>query len=173
MGWKFLGRDVRPDIRPDVHGISRPKTLCLGCYSVPELDSPMDDCFSYEGGQHQGWAGKRESRELKPSGAHSLKLGPKHLLRQNFPSKRKLGEFSLRGKIFPLRDIFPLELVFSFPQNGQFSHEMKGLRKGVFMGWGKVYDSPREGKFTSSHFLPQKMSWVVNWDTRIVEAESG
>ena len=35
MGWQFWGRDVRPDIRPDVRGISRPKTLCLGC--VPFL----------------------------------------------------------------------------------------------------------------------------------------
>ena len=33
---KFLGRDVHPYIRPDVRGISRPKTLCLGCFSVPE-----------------------------------------------------------------------------------------------------------------------------------------
>ena len=40
---------------------------------------------------------------------------PKHLLRQNFPSKGKLGEFSLRGKIFPLRDIFPLKIAFPFP----------------------------------------------------------
>ena len=37
MGRKFLGRDVRPDIRPDVCGISRPKTLCLGRFSLPEL----------------------------------------------------------------------------------------------------------------------------------------
>ena len=36
MGWKFLGRDVRPDILPDVRGISRPNILCLGCLSVPE-----------------------------------------------------------------------------------------------------------------------------------------
>ena len=34
MGWKLLGREVRPDIRPDVRGISRPKALCLGCFSV-------------------------------------------------------------------------------------------------------------------------------------------
>ena len=34
MQWKFLGRDVRPDIRPLVRGTSRPKTLCLGCFSV-------------------------------------------------------------------------------------------------------------------------------------------
>ena len=34
MGSKYLGRDVCPDICPDVRGISRPKTLCLGCFSV-------------------------------------------------------------------------------------------------------------------------------------------
>ena len=33
MGWNVLGRDVRPDICPDVCGISRPKTLYLGCFS--------------------------------------------------------------------------------------------------------------------------------------------
>ena len=32
----------------------------------------------------------------------SVEFFPKHLLRQNFPSKGKLGEFSLRGKMFPL-----------------------------------------------------------------------
>ena len=31
MGRKFLARGVRPDIRLDVHGISRPKTFSLGC----------------------------------------------------------------------------------------------------------------------------------------------
>ena len=36
MGRTFLGRDVRPDIRPDLRMISRPKTLGLGCFSVPE-----------------------------------------------------------------------------------------------------------------------------------------
>ena len=39
---------------------------------------------------------------------------PKHLLGQNFPSKGKLGGFSLRGKIFPLRNNFPLKTVFFF-----------------------------------------------------------
>ena len=33
--WALLGRDVRPDIRPDVRRISRPKTLCFGCFSLP------------------------------------------------------------------------------------------------------------------------------------------
>ena len=32
----FLGRDVRPDIHPDVRRISRRKTLCLGCLSLPK-----------------------------------------------------------------------------------------------------------------------------------------
>ena len=36
MGWMFLDQDVRSDIRPDVRGISRPKALCLGCFSVPD-----------------------------------------------------------------------------------------------------------------------------------------
>ena len=40
---------------------------------------------------------------------------PKHLLGQNFPSKGKLGGFSLRGKNFPLRDNFPLGIAFRFP----------------------------------------------------------
>ena len=31
---KVFGPGVRPDIRPDVRRISRPKTLCLGCFSV-------------------------------------------------------------------------------------------------------------------------------------------
>ena len=31
---------------------------------------------------------------------------PQHLLRQNFPSEGKLGEFSLRGKIIPLSGKF-------------------------------------------------------------------
>ena len=35
-GVKFLDRDIRQDIRPDVRGISRPKTLCSGFFSVPE-----------------------------------------------------------------------------------------------------------------------------------------
>ena len=35
MGSKFLGRDVRPDIRQDIRGISCPETFSLGCFSVP------------------------------------------------------------------------------------------------------------------------------------------
>ena len=35
-GVKVFGPDVRMDIRPDIRGISRPKTLCLGCFSVPQ-----------------------------------------------------------------------------------------------------------------------------------------
>ena len=31
-----MGQDVRPDTRKDVRGISRPKTFCLGCFSVPD-----------------------------------------------------------------------------------------------------------------------------------------
>ena len=45
----------------------------------------------------------------------------------------KCSILTFRGKNFPLRDNFPLEIAFPFPPNGQFSHEMKGLRKGVFM----------------------------------------
>ena len=59
---------------------------------------------------------------------------PKYLLRQNFPSEGKMGDFSLRGKIFPLRDNFPLKIAFTFPQNDQFSHEIKSLRKRSFYG---------------------------------------
>ena len=39
-----------------------------------------------------------------------------------------------RRKFFPLKDNFPLRIAFPFPQNGQFSHEMKGLRKRSFYG---------------------------------------
>ena len=80
---------------------------------------------------------------------------PKHLLRQNFPSK---GKFWVN-----LRDNFPLKIAFPFPPNGQFSHETKGLRKKEFL-WleGKFMTFPREGKFTSSHFfVPQKMLWAA------------
>ena len=59
---------------------------------------------------------------------------PEHHLRQNFPSKRKLGELFLRGNILLLRDNFPLKLAFRILQNGQFSHEMKGLRERSFHG---------------------------------------
>ena len=88
---------------------------------------------------------------------------PKHLLRQNFPSKRKLGEFSLKGKIFPLRDNFPLKIAFPFPPNGQFSHEMKGLRKRSFYGLREsLWLSPARENLPQAIFLPQKMLWVIN-----------
>ena len=35
-------------------------------------------------------------------------------------------------EIFSLRDNFRLKIAFPFPQNGQLSHEMKGLRKRSF-----------------------------------------
>ena len=85
---------------------------------------------------------------------------PKHLLGQNFPSEVKLGESSLRGKIIPLRDKFPLKIAFSFPWNGQFSQEMKGLgKKDLLRLEGKFLTFPPEGKFTSSHFLASKDVW--------------
>ena len=56
-----------------------------------------------------------------------------------------------------------MKIAFPFPQNGQISHEMKGLRERSLL-WleGKSYDFPGEGKFTSSHLLPQKMLWVFS-----------
>ena len=70
-----------------------------------------------------------------------------------FPPEGKLGEFSLREKIFPLRDNFSLEISFPFPSNGQCSHEMKGLRNGVFMAWGKMYDFPPRGEIYLKPFF--------------------
>ena len=55
----------------------------------------------------------------------------------SFPPKGKLGEFSLRGTIFPLRDNFPLGIAFPFPRNGLFSQEMKGLIKRNVYGLGE------------------------------------
>ena len=46
----------------------------------------------------------------------------------------KLGELSLRGQIFPLRENFPSKIAFPFPRNGLFPHEMKGLRKTSLYG---------------------------------------
>ena len=51
------------------------------------------------------------SERVERSG-EGVKRGSKHLLGQNFPSKGKLAEFSLRGKLFPLRDSFPLQIAF-------------------------------------------------------------
>ena len=51
----------------------------------------------------------------RPASIRFLETNPKHFLGQNFPSKRKLGEFSLRGELFPLRDNFPLKIAFPFP----------------------------------------------------------
>ena len=49
-------------------------------------------------------------------------------------SKGKWGELPKRGKVFPLRDTFPLKIAFPVPRNGLFSHEMKDLRKRSFYG---------------------------------------
>ena len=63
----------------------------------------------------------------------------------NFPSK---------GKFSPLGDNFPLLIAVPFPPNGQFSHEMKGLRKGVFMAHEKIYyDFPPRGKIYLKPFF--------------------
>ena len=86
----------------------------------------------------------------------TLIIYPKHLLRQNFPSKGKLGEFFLIGKIFPLRDNFPLKIAFPFPRNGQFSHEMKGFRKRSFYGLKEIYDFPPRGKIYLKPFFASK-----------------
>ena len=78
---------------------------------------------------------------------------PKHLLGQIFPSKGKLGGFSLRGKIFPLRDNFPLKAAFSFPWNALFSQEMKGLGKRDFYGLRENFDFPPRGKIYLKPFF--------------------
>ena len=79
---------------------------------------------------------------------------PKHLLGQNFPSKGKLGECSLRGKIFPLRDHFPLRIAFPFPQNRQvFPSNQDFEKKGIFMASGKIYDFPPRGKIYLKPFF--------------------
>ena len=69
--------------------------------------------------------GKNSHQQVQRNFARNF---PKHL------SKGRLGEVSLRGKIFRLKDNFPLKMAFPFPQNGLCSQEMKGLgKKGVFM----------------------------------------
>ena len=65
-GVKVSGWDVRPDIRPDVREISRPKNLCLGCFSIPDngmyfWEKWQGDC---EISRHQHW--KIASNESPP-----------------------------------------------------------------------------------------------------------
>ena len=119
--------------------------------------------------------GRRAFAELTELLAELTEFATEHLLRQNFPFKGKLGEFPLRAKSFTLRDNFPLRIAFPFPQSGQFSHEMKGLRKRSFYikALREIYDFPREGKFTSSHFLPQKMLWEVCHRTQFGISQEG
>ena len=94
------------------------------------------------------------------------KISTELLLTLNFWGKFSLqgknGRISLRGNIFPLRDNFPLKIALPFPRNGLFSQEMKGLRKRSFDALrDNSMTFPRKGKYTSSHFLPQKnlMFW--------------
>ena len=73
------------------------------------------------------------------------------LLRQNFPSKGKLGEFSnFEGK-------FSLEISFPFPSKWPVFPWNEGVEKMEFL-WleAKFMTFPREGKFTSSHFFASK-----------------
>ena len=81
---------------------------------------------------------------------------PKHLLRQKFPSKGKLGILSLRGKIFPLRDDFPLKIASPFPRNGLLPMKWRAWEKVAFMAWAKMYAFPPRGKIDLKHFLGLK-----------------
>ena len=80
------------------------------------------------------------------------------------------------GKIFPLRDnwadfpsegkfsiwgIVSLENSFPFPLECTVFPGNEGFRERNFYGLREILTFPREGKFTSSHFLPQKMLWVM------------
>ena len=78
---------------------------------------------------------------------------PEHLLGQNFPSKGKLGEFSLRGKIFPQRDPVCLKIAFPFPSNGLFSQEMKGLGRRDFYALREIFDFPSRGEIYLKPFF--------------------
>ena len=92
---------------------------------------------------------------------------PKHLLRQNFPSKGNMGELSLRGKIFPLKDNFPLKIAVDFPRNALSSHEMKGLRERSFCGLRQnLWLSPVRGKKINSSLVfasKDVWAWACLW----------
>ena len=83
---------------------------------------------------------------------------PKHLLGQNFPSKGKLeGKFSLREKIFPPRENFPLKIAFPFPWNALFPPGNEGFGEEELVRLeGRILTFPREGRFISSHFFASK-----------------
>ena len=59
-------------------------------------------------------------------------------------------------EMFPLRDTFP------FPSKRPIFPRNEGFEKKECL-WleGKFMTCPREGKFTPSHFLPQKMLWAI------------
>ena len=84
-GVKVLGPGGPPGYPPDIRGRSRPETLCLGCFSVPELVhmnfrenlyGPIPWCLAF-----------REN----PSGPMALKV------RQKFPRRLAL----VHGWLFP------------------------------------------------------------------------
>ena len=67
---------------------------------------------------------------------------PKHLLRKNYPSKGKLGEFPSEGK-FPSDAWFCLEISFPFPRNGLFPRKWRVSEKELLhLEGGKINLKP-------------------------------
>ena len=76
------------------------------------------------------------------------------------PEGKLGGKFSLREKIFPLRDNFPWKIAFPFPWNALFSQEMKGLGKRNFYGLREnFWHSPARENLPQAIFFASKDVW--------------
>ena len=91
---------------------------------------------------------------------------PKHLLRQNYPSKGNI----YRGKIIPQREDFPsegqfsLEISFPFPSKWPVFPWNEGFEKMEFL-WlvgENLWLSPARENLPQAIFLPQKILWVLS-----------
>ena len=80
-----------------------------------------------------------------------------HLLRRNVPFKGKLGEFSLWGKIFPLKDYFPLKIASLSLEMANFPVKWRVWEKGVFYGLGEnLWLSPARENLPQAIFFASK-----------------
>ena len=90
---------------------------------------------------------------------------PKRLLGQDFPSKRKLGDFSLIGKIFPLGENFCWKSLSLSLGMDCFPRKWRVWEKGAFTPWGKIYDFPPRGKiYLKPFYLKRCLGWLFIWN---------
>ena len=94
-----MGRDGSPDIRPDVRGISHPKTVCLGCFPFLNLFQTLKNIRKQSATLHRvaGPCPQHVPFDMHDSKGYPRSLDTKRLIQNAFFESQTVSFSGLHG----------------------------------------------------------------------------